>query len=369
MIADYVVDGDLCCENCLNVGVIVEGRPSFLLRDSEPNSVPKGVLSRPLSFAEAPTYEGDWIDIDSGRLATSQGSVASGRARGRGVVFEVGMHSWSGVVRFAVGDQFIERDLYSEEPGGQRVVLTSPFTQEFAWSAKTLSDKREQSSGNQLILRQVRVLEDCVEASPPDVSPENNGNEYPPILADILAQLPNSAVVVDLGGGDRRHPDTRVLNLEYLPYRAVDLFGDGLCLPIASQSVDLVLSQAVLEHVTRPEKAVDEIFRILKPGGQVYADFAFMQPLHAVPHHYFNVTPQGASFLFKEFDTIDQGTYGGSRDTLAWIFRLVEAQSILGEASSSLILDQLATLESHLSPQQLAQFASVVFVHARKPTD
>jgi SAM-dependent methyltransferase len=202
---------------------------------------------------------------------------------------------------------------------------------------------------------------------PPDVSPVNRGNEYPPILVDILSELPTSAVVVDLGGGDRRHPDSRVLNLEYLPYRAVDLFGDGLCLPIASQSVDLVLSQAVLEHVTNPQKAVEEMFRILKPGGQVYADFAFMQPLHAVPHHYFNITPQGASFLFKEFDTIDQGTYGGSRDTLAWIFRLVNAEVILGDTSSSLILEQLATLESQLSSPQLAHFASVVFVHARKP--
>jgi SAM-dependent methyltransferase len=41
-------------------------------------------------------------------------------------------------------------------------------------------------------------------------------------------------------------------------------------LPLASQSVDFVLSVATLEHVPHPEHVLGEIHRVLKPGGAVF---------------------------------------------------------------------------------------------------
>ena len=41
-------------------------------------------------------------------------------------------------------------------------------------------------------------------------------------------------------------------------------------LPLASRSVDFVLSVATLEHVPHPEHVLEEIHRVLKPGGTVF---------------------------------------------------------------------------------------------------
>ena len=39
--------------------------------------------------------------------------------------------------------------------------------------------------------------------------------------------------------------------------------------PIEAESVDLVLFSQALHHAARPQRAVEEAFRILKPGGRI----------------------------------------------------------------------------------------------------
>ena len=204
------------------------------------------------------------------------------------------------------------------------------------------------------------------DVAPRGFVPLNRGNPYPPRFEVLLGEQAADAVVFDLGGGDRVHTDERVLNLEYLPYKGPDLYGDGHHLPIRSGSVDLVLSQAVLEHVPDPKATVAEIKRILRPNGLVYAEVAFMQPLHAVPFHFFNVTPHGRSLLFQEFDILREGSFGGLAETIGWFFRLVDAQQRLGPESTDRILADLLRLDATLTAEELEQFASGVYVEARK---
>lgn len=45
----------------------------------------------------------------------------------------------------------------------------------------------------------------------------------------------------------------------------------GFILPMASESVDLIVSDWTLEHITRPTAAATEIGRVLKPGGWLCA--------------------------------------------------------------------------------------------------
>ncbi len=43
----------------------------------------------------------------------------------------------------------------------------------------------------------------------------------------------------------------------------------------ADQSFDIILSNDVLEHVNLPEEAIAEIYRILKPGGEIFITVPF----------------------------------------------------------------------------------------------
>ena len=45
--------------------------------------------------------------------------------------------------------------------------------------------------------------------------------------------------------------------------------GDIESVPLKDKSVDLALLSQALHHASRPQKAVEEAYRILKPGGQV----------------------------------------------------------------------------------------------------
>jgi len=63
----------------------------------------------------------------------------------------------------------------------------------------------------------------------------------------------------------------------------------------------------VIEHLRKPWIAVEEFYRVLKPGGYIYADVAFMQPVHSYPSHYFNMTMEGVKVLFEKFEEVESG--------------------------------------------------------------
>ena len=60
----------------------------------------------------------------------------------------------------------------------------------------------------------------------------------------------------------------------------------GEQLPIADDSIDLIISLQVLEHVQNPRKVIFEAFRVLKPGGHIYMTFenylSFWEPHYRI---------------------------------------------------------------------------------------
>lgn len=49
--------------------------------------------------------------------------------------------------------------------------------------------------------------------------------------------------------------------------------GRGEHLPVADASVDVVMSNNVMEHVTRPGQVADEMMRVVRPGGIVFISY------------------------------------------------------------------------------------------------
>ena len=54
-----------------------------------------------------------------------------------------------------------------------------------------------------------------------------------------------------------------------------------------------------LQHVPDPVALLAESCRFLKPGGLIFGDVPFLQPLYLAPHHYFNFTPYGLEVVAK----------------------------------------------------------------------
>jgi uncharacterized protein YbaR (Trm112 family) len=361
-----VVQGEIVCPRCGAVGLINGYRPSFLQRDRDdagylPGLAPEWVPLSLLALAHA----GEWRTAPEGLHALAVGSQIGGLIDGSAIRIDLMTHAWSGLVEVRFADQVRTLDLGSDEPGTESVVFTGAGECENAWSLTLVDGGTKESA--QVVLRGIFQYVDVDRAQPLEFVSENFGNPYPARFEEILRSLPEDAVVLDLGGGDRRHDDPRVLNLEYLPYRRVDLYADGLRLPFADDTFDFILSQAVLEHVPEPQTAVDEIRRVLKPGGLVYADFAFMQPLHAVPFHFFNITPHGAQLLFQAFDEVSVSWFGGLADTMRWFFRLVDAQDKIPAGTIDEVLGGLDRLDGALSQKDLSMLASAVAVEARAP--
>ncbi|WP_419784894.1 class I SAM-dependent methyltransferase [Pseudodesulfovibrio sp.] len=66
---------------------------------------------------------------------------------------------------------------------------------------------------------------------------------------------------------------------------------DGIELPFEDNFFDIVYSNTVFEHVRYPEKALDEIYRVLAPGGELMVNFAYLYPYHS--YSIYNITPYG----------------------------------------------------------------------------
>ena len=94
---------------------------------------------------------------------------------------------------------------------------------------------------------------------------------------------------------------------------AVDLYDDSPLidfkydvhdLKFPDASFDVAVCDAVLEHVPYPQKAVDELHRVLRPGGYIWLRIPWVQPFHEMPKDYWRVSPEGLRVWAGAFNEI-----------------------------------------------------------------
>jgi len=158
-------------------------------------------------------------------------------------------------------------------------------------------------------------------------------------LVPILANL-NADTVLDVGGaGGKRvrvqHDALRYWTVDVQAKDQPSTQADAHLLPVASGTMDVVLSVQVLEHCRDPRAVVEESCRVLKAGGQLVLSTVLMYELHAAPLDYYRFTATALTDLARSFASIRLIPLG-NRFVAAYdltIARSVALNSLLGRAA------------------------------------
>ena len=129
-------------------------------------------------------------------------------------------------------------------------------------------------------------------------------------ILNYIEKHPDHYVLI-LGSGNSPKISRKVINLDVMNFKDVDLIGCGLSLPFRSCGFNAVFCHDVLEHVTQPFKVASEIIRVTKISGYIECSTPFLFPYHDVPDHYFNSSTSGIQQLFQGTQLLDVGVKMG----------------------------------------------------------
>jgi SAM-dependent methyltransferase len=125
----------------------------------------------------------------------------------------------------------------------------------------------------------------------------------------VAAEIPPGRRVLDAGAGEGRFKPlfahTAYVGIDFAQgdkswdYSKLDVVGKLEELPFPDLSFDHVLSIVVLEHTPQPGRVIQELQRVLKPGGMLHIVVPHMWEEHQRPHDFFRFTSGGIRYLLQ----------------------------------------------------------------------
>lgn len=171
-----------------------------------------------------------------------------------------------------------------------------------------------------------------------------------PQITNVVERAGAGSTIVDLGAGGRRVTKT-VITVDFVETPETDIVGDVCDTPLDDSSADLVIATGLLEHVEDEDKLLQEISRILKPGGIVHIEIPFLQQHHDDPIDCRRYTVDGLErFLARHgFTPVNSGVHIGPTVTVITLFShyiaiLLEGPTFLNKVVSNGAYFVLATL-------------------------
>jgi SAM-dependent methyltransferase len=97
---------------------------------------------------------------------------------------------------------------------------------------------------------------------------------------------------------------------------------DVQSLPYLDNTFDYAICDQVIEHIPEPQQAVNELRRVLKPGGWLFLASAFLDPIHTYPENvsdFWRFTPEGLRYLIRDYSRIYQCEGWGNREAFTTV--------------------------------------------------
>lgn len=173
------------------------------------------------------------------------------------------------------------------------------------------------------------------------------------LMSEVNARLPQGGAALDLGCGPRdQFAPLSYLGFDYVGVDfdspAADLLADAHSIPFVDESFDCVFSYAVLEYLHNPFIAIDEISRVLKPGGWFIGTVSQGEPFHS---SYFHHTPWGLLSLIGSAPDLKISRMWESSDTLQSLASMGRYSRVLKAALA--VLDTVNTWLPWLTPRKM----------------
>ena len=124
------------------------------------------------------------------------------------------------------------------------------------------------------------------------------------------SRVSQDALVLDAGAGEGRFKSffshTRYVGIDLAigdtewDYSSLDAISNLEILPFPSNTFDAAVCTQVLEHVPEPQQVVNEISRVLKPGGTFFLSAPQSWHQHQKPHDYYRYTSFGLRYILEK---------------------------------------------------------------------
>jgi SAM-dependent methyltransferase len=149
-------------------------------------------------------------------------------------------------------------------------------------------------------------------------------------------------IIVMFGAGEQGYgsdalyadADVKIVTFDIYASPLITFVADAHNVPLKDGCVDGVWLQGVLECVVDPRAVVAEASRIVKPGGFMFTDTAFMFPLCEKAYDFNRWSPSGLRWLFRDFSVTASGqsTGPGTMTALAirYLFQALLRSTKLG---------------------------------------
>jgi SAM-dependent methyltransferase len=126
----------------------------------------------------------------------------------------------------------------------------------------------------------------------------NNSKSVKKALADCMGRLGTGDIGLNVGAGNTKFTNFR--NLDIFPGEHIHYVSKVETIPEVDNFFKVIVTQEVLEHVQDPNKAVNEMYRVLKPNGTLYCQLPFIIGYHPGPTDYWRFTKEGISELLTK---------------------------------------------------------------------